>query len=100
MDISLVLGMTRNLSLREFAKRERANSWQSINLALFLPFGLPRSPYGSLAMTGKKRLCSTMTAHSCHFERSEKSKECKIYLKALKSHFKFMDTSLRSVWQK
>ena len=32
----------------------------------------------------------------CHFElllESEKSKEFKIYLKALKSHFKFMDTS-------
>ena len=30
---------------------------------------------------------------------SEKSTEFKICLKALKLHFKFMDTSLRSVWQ-
>ena len=37
----------------------------------------------------------------CHFElslESEKSTEFKILLKALKSHFKFVDTSLRSVW--
>mgnify|MGYP004515571981 CR=1 FL=1 len=45
----------KNSSLREFAKRERANLWQSINLALFLPFGLPRSPCGSLAMTDTKK---------------------------------------------
>ena len=30
----------------------------------------------------------------CHFERSEKSVEFKIHLKALKSHFDFLDTSL------
>ena len=30
----------------------------------------------------------------CHFERSEKSTEFKICLKALKSRFEFMDTSL------
>ncbi len=29
VDTSLTLSMTRVLSLREFAKRERANSWQS-----------------------------------------------------------------------
>ena len=41
--------MTKNSSLREFAKRERANSWQSINLALPLRCGYatPFSKNGS-----------------------------------------------------
>ena len=65
------------VSLQEFAKRERANLWQSINLALFLPFGLPRSPCGSLAMTDKEStLCYfAMTAHHCHFELSIESEK-------------------------
>ncbi len=33
----------------------------------------------------------------CHFERSEKSTEFETHFKTLKSHFDFMDTSLRSV---
>ena len=49
MDTSLTLSMTRNVRHCEpfFLK----TAWQSINLALSLPFGLPRSPCGSLAMT-------------------------------------------------
>ena len=39
------------------------------------------------------------TANFVILSVSEKSKEFKICLKALKSHFEFMDTSLRSVWQ-
>ena len=58
------------LSLRAvFAK----TAWQSINLALFLLFGLPRS------------LCSlAMTAKLCHFERSDPT-GCKAQAAAKKS---------------
>ena len=51
MDTSLTLSMTANASLRAvFAK----TAWQSINLALFLLFGLPRS-LCSLAMTARQK---------------------------------------------
>ena len=51
LDTSLALSMTANASLRAvFAK----TAWQSINLALFLLFGLPRS-LCSLAMTARHK---------------------------------------------
>ena len=58
-------------------KTSKRKSWQSINLALFLPFVLPRSPCGSLAMTDKgSTLCYfAMTAHHCHFELSIESEK-------------------------
>ena len=59
------------LSLRAvFAK----TAWQSINLALFLLFGLPRLLCGTLAMTAKL----------CHFEHSDPT-GCKAQATAKKS---------------
>ena len=68
--------MTANASLRAvFAK----TAWQSINLALFLLFGLPRS-LCSLAMTACFVILSLL-------QKGEKSK-------GLKAHLLFLDTSL------
>ncbi len=76
MDTSLTLSMTANASLRAvFAK----TAWQSINLALFLLFGLPRS-LCSLAMTACFVILSLL-------QKGEKSK-------GLKAHLLFLDTSL------
>ena len=76
MDTSLPLSMTANASLRAvFAK----TAWQSINLALFLLFGLPRS-LCSLAMTACFVILSLL-------QKGEKSK-------GLKAHLLFLDTSL------
>ena len=76
MDTSLTLSMTANASLRAvFAK----TAWQSINLALFLLFGLPRS-LCSLAMTADFVILSLL-------QKGEKSK-------GLKAHLLFLDTSL------
>ena len=149
--------MTRNLSLREFAKRERANSWQSKGKfafkfidchAVFIKTAHNDEQKAFFIAQWRRGLChielshkakihiitasevrntkqpnslqGTATAktlthfhqlarrkskiHFCHFERSalaqsEKSKEFKIRFKSANSHFKFMDTSLRSVWQ-
>ena len=72
---ALFLGFLR-LSLRAvFAK----TAWQSINLALFLLFGLPRS-LCSLAMTAHFVILSLL-------QKGEKSK-------GLKAHLLFLDTSL------
>ena len=72
---ALFLGFLR-LSLRAvFAK----TAWQSINLALFLLFGLPRS-LCSLAMTADFVILSLL-------QKGEKSK-------GLKAHLLFLDTSL------
>ena len=65
MDTSLALSMTASASLRAvFAK----TAWQSINLALFLLFGLPRS-LCSLAMTAKQKF-KFFIQNSRHFINS------------------------------
>ena len=62
LDTSLTLSMTANASLRAvFVK----TAWQSINLALFLLFGLPRS-LCSLAMTARHKF-KFFTQNSRHF---------------------------------
>ena len=84
LDTSLALSMTANASLRAvFAK----TAWQSINLVLFLLFGLPRS-LCSLAMTGKENaLCHfTMTADFVILSVAKNPKNLRYTL--------FMDTSL------
>ena len=43
----------------------------------------------------KRKISIVILSELCE----RKIQEFKIYLKALKSHFKFVDTSLRSVWQ-
>ena len=83
----------KDFVIARICKRERANSCQSINLALPLHCGLPRL-LCSLAMTDKENaLCHfTMTAHLCHFWAF-----CK---KAKNPRLNFMDTSANaSVWQ-
>ncbi len=65
LDTSLTLSMTANASLRAvFAK----TAWQSINLALFLLFGLPRS-LCSLAMTARQKF-KFFIQNSRHFINS------------------------------
>ena len=65
LDTSLTLSMTANASLRAvFAK----TAWQSINLALFLLFGLPRL-LCSLAMTARYKF-KFFTQNSRHFTNS------------------------------
>ena len=65
LDTSLMLSMTANASLRAvFAK----TAWQSINLALFLLFGLPRS-LCSLAMTARHKF-KFFTQNSNHLINS------------------------------
>ena len=120
VDTSLTLSMTRVLSLREFAKRERANSWQSKGKFAFkfvdchanfckicsqwrriLSFWAERvstkrpSDLQGVA-TAKKSTYKDGTALSFWaFAKGEKSTEFKI-------HFDFVDTSLScesSVWQ-
>ena len=84
LDTSLALSMTANASLRAvFAK----TAWQSINSALFLLFGSPRSPC-SLAMTDKENaLCYfTMTADFVILSVAKNPKNLRYAL--------FMDTSL------
>ena len=65
LDTSLALSMTANASLRAvFAK----TAWQSINLVLFLLFGLPRL-LCSLAMTARYKF-KFFTQNSRHFINS------------------------------
>ena len=84
LDTSLTLSMTASASLRAvFAK----TAWQSINLELFLLFGLPHS-LCSLAMTDKENaLCYfTMTADFVILSVAKNPKNLRYAL--------FMDTSL------
>ena len=96
LDTSLALSMTANASLRAvFAK----TAWQSINLALFLLFGLPRS-LCSLAMTDKENaLCHfAMTADfvilSVATQRVARRKPQQKNPHKLKENLPFLDTSL------
>ena len=84
LDTSLALSMTANASLRAVFTK---TAWQSINSALFLLFGLPRSPC-SLAMTDKENaLCYfTMTADFVILSVAKNPKNLRYAL--------FMDTSL------
>ena len=65
LDTSLALSMTANASLRAVFTK---TAWQSINSALFLLFGLPRSPC-SLAMTARQKF-KFFIQNSKHFINS------------------------------
>ena len=84
MDTSLTLSMTRILSLREFAKRKRANSWQSKGKFVFKFMDCQQGIYLARNDSG-----------ICHFEPLQKAKNPK----KIETYFNFMDTSLRPVWQ-
>ena len=73
--------MTRVLSLREFAKRERANSWQSKGKLAFKFVDC----HAVFVKTARN------DGGFCHFEPFAKRRKIQ--------RIKFIDTSLCSVWQ-
>ena len=55
------ISMTRNLSLREFAKRERANLWQSKGKFVFKFVDCHDLPLVNLAMTKRRGYHARLT---------------------------------------
>ena len=81
---ALFLGFLRLLLRAVCAK----TAWQSINLALFLLFGLPRKAFALLAMTANFVILSVATQRVARCKPQQKNPQ------RLKENLPFLDTSL------